>query len=210
MNHYKSSPITATQQTTNQLNSPDYIQYDIIVSVKKLFLKRYLSEFVYGAVDGTVTTFAVVAASAGAGVSSAFVLILGIANLVADGFSMGASAFLAAQAENDESSGRSTKHASPRIIAAATFGAFILVGSVPVLPYFFDVISNSKTPGITLFYISSIATALTFLAIGYTKGKVGGESTLKSALLTLALGAIAAGLAYFAGDILAAWMGVQL
>lgn len=177
---------------------------------KSNFLKRYLSEFVYGAVDGTVTTFAVVAASAGAGVSSAIILILGVANLVADGFSMGASAFLAAQAENDESGGRSTKHASPHIIAAATFGAFILVGSIPVLPYFFDVVSRGKTASFTLFYISSVATALTFLAIGFVKGKVGGESAIKSALVTFLLGAIAAGLAYFAGDLLAMWLGVEL
>lgn len=57
-----------------------------------IFFRRYISEFVYGAVDGTVTTFAVVAASAGAGISSVVILILGIANLIADGFSMGASA----------------------------------------------------------------------------------------------------------------------
>ena len=61
-----------------------------------IFFRRYISEFVYGAVDGTVTTFAVVAASAGAGISSAVILILGVANLIADGFSMGSSAYLAA------------------------------------------------------------------------------------------------------------------
>ncbi|AJA06926.1 hypothetical protein TM7x_03380 [Candidatus Nanosynbacter lyticus] len=65
-------------------------------------IKKYIPEFVYGAVDGTVTTFAVVAASAGAGISSAVILILGIANLIADGFSMGSSAYLAASAEHDE------------------------------------------------------------------------------------------------------------
>lgn len=58
----------------------------------KLLFKRYIPEFVYGAVDGTVTTFAVVAASAGAGISSVVILILGVANLIADGFSMGSSA----------------------------------------------------------------------------------------------------------------------
>ena len=67
------------------------------------FFKRYIPEFVYGAVDGTVTTFAVVAASAGAGISSSLILILGIANLIADGFSMGSSAYLAASAEHEES-----------------------------------------------------------------------------------------------------------
>lgn len=68
--------------------------------VKKLF-DDYLGEFVYGAIDGTVTTFAVVAGAAGAGLSSAVVLILGFANLFADGFSMAVSAYLSARSEQD-------------------------------------------------------------------------------------------------------------
>ena len=50
--------------------------------------KRYLPEFVYGGIDGAVTTFAVVAGVIGASLSPAIVLILGFANLFADGFSM--------------------------------------------------------------------------------------------------------------------------
>ena len=176
----------------------------------KIFFRRYLSEFVYGAVDGTVTTFAVVAASAGAGISSAVILILGVANLIADGFSMGASAYLAASAEHEESARDTQKRASPKIIGAVTFLAFVVVGSVPVLPYLVDVVAGSKVPGTTLFYVSSALTAVTFLAIGFIKGKVGNQSPWREATVTLLLGAIAAGLAYFAGDILAAWLGVQL
>jgi hypothetical protein len=48
----------------------------------------YLRDFVYGAVDGAVTTFAAVAGVAGAGLDSEVVIVLGIANLIADGFSM--------------------------------------------------------------------------------------------------------------------------
>ena len=54
----------------------------------------YIGDFVYGANDGIVTTFAVVAAAAGASLSPLVVIILGLANLFADGFSMGASNFL--------------------------------------------------------------------------------------------------------------------
>lgn len=176
----------------------------------KMIFKRYISEFVYGAVDGTVTTFAVVAASAGAGISSAIILVLGIANLIADGFSMGSSAYLAASAEHDDSARDTKKRASAKIIGAATFGAFVVVGSVPVLPYLIDVMFNLKADGLALFYISSIATALTFLTIGFVKGKVGGEGAVKSAVVTLVLGAIAASLAYFAGNLLAGWLGVEL
>ena len=60
---------------------------------------HYLKDFVYGAIDGTVTTFAVVTGVAGAGLSSGVVIVLGIANLVADGFSMAASNFLGTRAE---------------------------------------------------------------------------------------------------------------
>ncbi len=68
------------------------------------FLKeyqKYLGEFVYGAVDGSVTTFAVVAGSVGAGLDVSVILILGFANLLADGFSMSVGAYLAAKSEKD-------------------------------------------------------------------------------------------------------------
>jgi len=54
----------------------------------------YLSDFIYGAIDGTVTTFAVVSGVAGAELSSNIVIVLGLANLVGDGFSMAASNYL--------------------------------------------------------------------------------------------------------------------
>ncbi len=63
------------------------------------WLEYYIGDIVYGANDGIITTFAVVAASAGAGMSATIILILGIANLVADGFSMGASKYLSLKSE---------------------------------------------------------------------------------------------------------------
>ena len=59
----------------------------------------YLRDFIYGAIDGTVTTFAVVSGVAGAGLDSTIVIILGIANLLGDGFSMAASNYLGIRAE---------------------------------------------------------------------------------------------------------------
>jgi VIT1/CCC1 family predicted Fe2+/Mn2+ transporter len=59
----------------------------------------YLRDSVYGAIDGAVTTFAVVAGVQGAELSSAIVLILGLANLLADGFSMGVSNLLGSRAD---------------------------------------------------------------------------------------------------------------
>lgn len=62
----------------------------------------YLRDFVYGAIDGTVTTFAVVSGVAGAELDSSIVIILGAANLVGDGFSMAAGNYLGTRAEQQE------------------------------------------------------------------------------------------------------------
>jgi len=62
----------------------------------------YLHDFIYGAVDGAVTTFAVVAGVAGASLDETVVIILGGANLVADGFSMAVSNFLGSRAERQQ------------------------------------------------------------------------------------------------------------
>ena len=59
----------------------------------------YLGDFILGAVDGAVTTFAIVAASAGARLSNNVVLILGLANVLADGFSMAAGNYLRARSD---------------------------------------------------------------------------------------------------------------
>ena len=64
--------------------------------------QSYLRDFIYGAIDGAVTTFAVVAGVAGAGMSSGVIIVLGLANLLADGFSMAVSNYLGVRAENQQ------------------------------------------------------------------------------------------------------------
>lgn len=64
----------------------------------RLRIQKYLSEIVYGGIDGSITTFAVVAGSAGANLDTRIVLILGFANLFADGFSMSVGNYLSAKA----------------------------------------------------------------------------------------------------------------
>ncbi|MEL6718202.1 MAG: VIT1/CCC1 transporter family protein [Bacteroidota bacterium] len=63
--------------------------------------ERYIGEFVYGGIDGCVTTFAVVAGAVGAGLDSAIIIILGFANLLADGFAMSIGAYMSAKSEKD-------------------------------------------------------------------------------------------------------------
>jgi VIT1/CCC1 family predicted Fe2+/Mn2+ transporter len=64
--------------------------------------KSYLKDGIYGAIDGAVTTFAVVSGVAGAGLSPSIVIVLGVANLVGDGFSMAAANFLGTRAEGQQ------------------------------------------------------------------------------------------------------------
>lgn len=72
---------------------------------------RYISDLVYGANDGIVTTFAVVTGSVGASLSPVVIIILGFANLIADGFSMGASSYLSRRSDIDYQRGQHKKEA---------------------------------------------------------------------------------------------------
>lgn len=71
------------------LHTPD----DIKARLAEGYSVNYLREWVYGGIDGVVTTFAIIAGVTGASLSPMIVVILGIANLVGDGFSMAASAY---------------------------------------------------------------------------------------------------------------------
>jgi len=62
----------------------------------------YLGDAVLGGIDGCVTTFAVVAGALGAGFPRLVVVILGFANLIADGFSMAAGNFLGTKSQREE------------------------------------------------------------------------------------------------------------
>jgi vacuolar iron transporter family protein len=64
--------------------------------------QNYLRDWVYGGIDGAVTTFAIVAGVIGADLSTRTVLILGAANLLADGFSMAAGNYSGTKSERDD------------------------------------------------------------------------------------------------------------
>ena len=61
---------------------------------------KYIGDAVYGAIDGIVTTFAIVSGVVGADLSPNIILILGFANLLADGFSMAAGNYLSTKSEH--------------------------------------------------------------------------------------------------------------
>lgn len=62
---------------------------------------KYIGDFIYGANDGIITTFAVVAGAVGASLSPVVIIILGFANIFADGISMGVSNYLSIRSEHD-------------------------------------------------------------------------------------------------------------
>ena len=61
----------------------------------------YLRDAILGGIDGCVTTFAVVASVAGAGLPGIVALALGVASLIADGFSMGVSNYQGVKSDRD-------------------------------------------------------------------------------------------------------------
>lgn len=162
--------------------------------------EKYLPEFVYGAIDGLVTTFAIVSGVMGASLSAGIILILGFANVLADGFSMGASNYLSKRSENDLEEKPEGQRDDPLKTGLATFISFVLVGLIPLMPFvagYFLGIDN-----LTLFKYSIIFTGLLFIVIGLFRGIITKKSPSKSALETLAIGTVASIISYIVGVVL--------
>jgi len=174
-----------------------------IVGKIKQHLEDYLSEFVYGGIDGAVTTFAVVAGATGARFDTKIILVLGFANLIADGFSMGVGSYLSTKSEQELMVKRKESikdEPSPIINGATTYVSFILVGFVPLSAYTLDTVFDLGLSNV--FGIAIGLTALAFIGIGLLKSKVAQSNVTRAVLETLILGAIAAGAAYLLGDVL--------
>ena len=214
---------------------------------------KYIGDLVYGANDGIITTFAVVAGAAGASLSPGIVIILGFANLLADGISMGASNFLGGKSEQDYAKaqrekesweidnlreleveeireifarkgfrGRDLERATtvvtsnrevwidtmmrdelsivedpdddPKKHGFVTFGAFVIAGLFPLLPYI--------TPNILIgntFILSAIVGALTLFVVGALRTFITTVSWVRGGFEMLLIGSSTAGVAYFVG-----------
>ena len=214
--------------------------------------QNYLRDWIYGGVDGAVTTFAVVSGVVGARLSPWVILVMGFANLFADGFSMAASNFLGTRAEHEdlkrleavehrhvdldpegereevrqifrgkgfsgddltrlvdlitsdrarwvrtmltEEYGLPQQVRSPWLAAITTFSAFLVCGVVPLLPYLLG--GRAPLP------LSIVMTGIVFFGIGSLKSRWSMSVWWRSGLSTLAVGVIAAGLAYAVGLLL--------
>lgn len=213
---------------------------------------NYLRDFVYGGIDGAVTTFAIVAGVVGASLTTSVILILGLANLIADGFSMAASNYSGTKTVIDEAErareielkhievepegereeirqilaakglsgdvleeavnsitadrktwvdimlveeyGLSPNQSSPLRAGIVTFAAFVVCGAVPLLPFALGLESA--------FAVSTAMTGIVFFMIGAAKSRWSLAPWWRSGLETLAIGGVAAALAFAAGYLL--------
>ena len=167
------------------------------LNLPMVFSKKYISEFVYGGIDGLVTTFSVVSAAAGGGLGVKTVLILGFANLFADGFAMSIGSYSAAESDIGDSK-NNTK--TPFKIGLATFLSFNIVGLLPLIIYLKSYLQGENTDNI--FFYTSLLTAVGFILIGVLKNKVSNNSMFRDVMFTLLLGSIASVVAYVVGDYL--------
>ncbi len=161
--------------------------------------RHYLRDMVYGATDGIITTFAVVAGVAGGALAPRVALIIGAANLIADGLSMAVGNYLSIRSHEGvrHAAGLPEEESEPVRHAAATFGAFALAGALPLLPYVVPIDPAWRFPS---------AIALTLAALfgtGLFRAAVTGEDWGTSGFQMLGLGAVVALVAYYAGLLIA-------
>lgn len=216
-----------------------------------------LKAAVFGANDGIVTTFAVVAGVAGAGLSPVVILVMGVANLVADGISMGMGDYLGERSEQkhkrrqleierwevenipveertelcESFMSRGVNKADAKQLAdtivkypdlwvemgyvdemgvrpdfdkglwktgVMTFIAFMIAGSLPLLPYFLQNF-GVPIPSEHQFSLSIISTASTLFFVGSLRTLITKGRWWMNGLEMLLIGAVAAGSAYFVG-----------
>lgn len=231
--------------------------------LKKPAKENVLGDAVLGGIDGCVTTFAVVSGVVGAGFPSSVALVLGFANLIADGFSMAVSNYESIKTSGEyiqrirdteeehidnvpdgereelrqifgnkgftgevlesivntissdrhlwietmltEEHGMQKVTRDPVKAALATFGSFIMVGAMPLIPF--------MAPGIgqrVQFTISACFAAFMFFAIGAIKSRVFSKPVFRSGIATLLTGGTAASLAFLVGYLLREIFGISL
>ncbi len=171
---------------------------------KKEKLSSYLDEAIYGANDGIVTTFAVVSGASGAMLGVSTIIIMGVANLIADGFSMGASRYISIKTYDDVKNANSiwkthSQNAFKRSLV--TFASFVFAGIIPLLPFLFSFSVENN------FIISSASSGITFFIIGGARSFVTKRNFFISGFEMLAIGGVAATIAYFAGFITQVFIG---
>ena len=157
--------------------------------------RHYVRDLVYGANDGIITTFAVVAGVSGGGLSLRVVLIIGAANLFADGLSMGVGNYLSIRAHESvlETQQLPEEEASPVRHGLATFAAFVLAGVLPLAPYMIPDLPVDR------FALSIVFTLVALFVVGASRALIANVTWWRGGLEMLTLGAVVAAAAYASG-----------
>lgn len=173
----------------------------ILVLMQKIS-EKYLKSAVLGATDGIITTFAVVAGVVGAGFSSKIIIVLGIASMVADGVSMAVGDYLGERsvAQMNSNLPAKAKNEDEYLIKSSliTFGAFIVAGTLPLLPYI-AMAFGFFSLGDTQFISSIIATMAALFFVGSLRTYAIKGNWILNGLEMLLVGSIAAVTAYVLG-----------
>lgn len=220
-----------------------------------------ISDAVLGGIDGCVTTFAVVSGVVGAGFSPSVALVLGFANLIADGFSMAISNYESIKAAGEfiqsvrvseqehidkipigereeirqifkkkgfsgevlekivdtisadrrlwidtmltEEHGVQKIGRDPVKAGITTFGSFIVVGSIPLMPFMVTGIEKGSQ-----FTFSACLAAIMFFSVGAMKSRLISKPVFRSGMGTLLTGGTAATLAFLVGYLLGEIFGI--
>ena len=218
---------------------------------------HYIGDAVLGGIDGCVTTCAVISGVLGAGLPGRVAAVLGLANLVADGFSMAVSNYQSTRTDQEivddarhseseqieshpqgereeirqiyrlkgfegetleeivdtitndralwietmlrEELGLQTEGRRPLTSALTTFGAFLAVGLVPLLPFLANTVVPNLIAPTQQFLVSLAGAGVAFFAVGALKGWVIERPILAAGLHTFVTGSLAAGLSFAVG-----------
>jgi VIT1/CCC1 family predicted Fe2+/Mn2+ transporter len=160
--------------------------------------RHYIRDLIYGANDGLITTFAVVAGVSGGALSSRAVIIIGLSNLVADGLSMGVGNYLSIRSHESAraAQGLVEEEASPARHGIATMLAFAAAGSIPLLPYALPSLHNNAI-------LSIVLTFTALFVIGSMRALVTVDRWWTAGLEMLGLGTLVAVAAYASGALAA-------
>ncbi|HWN22911.1 MAG TPA: VIT1/CCC1 transporter family protein [Gaiellaceae bacterium] len=157
---------------------------------------HYLPDLVYGANDGIITTFAVVSGVVGASLSERVIVILGLANLVADGLSMGASNYLARRSQAEEQLAERREAARHGL---ATALGFVVAGVIPLVAYLAPLDSDARFP------VAIGLAAAALFGVGAARTFVTKRGLLRSGAEMLVVGSAAAAVAYAIGAVAASF-----
>ncbi|KAG8469223.1 hypothetical protein KFE25_007741 [Diacronema lutheri] len=160
----------------------------------------HMRGIIFGGLDGTLTTFAIMAASIGAQQKPQTTLVLGLSTLLADAFGMAGGEYLSSKAEREVLTPRALKLAelepSPLAKGFAMFSAFLFFGAIPLIGFVASHMAAVHLPKLEHGAVSAVVTTAALFALGAVKSQFGKGPWWRSGGEVVLVGGVAAGVAY--------------